>query len=132
MPLQILLPLVVGGIAGIAVLLHLLGYSRQVDLSDPSFVAAQWCREFPDDQVEAIAMSDDGRVALVHASSGAGLLWAAGADTTARRADCAEVTPDATGLTVRFDDYGAAQLRISLPPQDQPHWINTLTASEAT
>ena len=42
MPLSILLPMVILGIAGIAVLLHVLGLSRRATLSDAAAARAAW------------------------------------------------------------------------------------------
>lgn len=56
MPLHILLILVVGGIAGIALALHLLGLSEEN-------ARAGWPRHRADDRIDAIALSADCRVA---------------------------------------------------------------------
>jgi hypothetical protein len=50
MPLPVLIALVIGGIAGIALILHLSGRSRVVALTEVTARAA-WLRHFPDDRV---------------------------------------------------------------------------------
>ncbi len=83
MPLIVLLVLVVGGIAGIAVLLHLIGLSK-AKVFDQSSARAAWLREWPQACVQDIDLSQDHRVALIHSTHGPGLVWAMGADIAAR------------------------------------------------
>ena len=89
MPLWLLVSLVTGGIAGIALALHLLGLSQR-RLLDPAGLQDEWRRHFPDDTFDAPQGSQfllTGRRdrALLYPDQGAGLLWVMGADTTARR-----------------------------------------------
>ena len=80
MALELLLALVLGGISGIAVLLHLTGRSRQAVLGVETARTA-WLRHFPEDSVLRVLPADGGQAALVLTSGGPGLLWAFGADT---------------------------------------------------
>ncbi|MEO1364365.1 MAG: hypothetical protein AAFU86_11380, partial [Pseudomonadota bacterium] len=80
MPLHILLILVVGGIAGIALALHLLGMTGADPLRGDTARAA-WLRAYPDDSVQRVAVSADGRVARIDCAAGRGLVWRMGADT---------------------------------------------------
>ncbi|KAJ56104.1 hypothetical protein ACMU_10125 [Actibacterium mucosum KCTC 23349] len=129
MPLEILGPLVVFGILFVAVLLHLLGYSRRVNLRDEAQARAAWVREFPDTKVLQVAMAGNGRAALVMSSAGAGIVWAFGADTVARR-----LSPKARlhgdHIALRFPDYGTGQLRIPLPPETVAQWRDLLHEGE--
>ena len=52
MPLFILLPLVVLGIAGLVGLVHLLGHSTPLALPDEDTVRKHWQRHFPDDRID--------------------------------------------------------------------------------
>lgn len=126
MPLEILGPLVVIGIAGVAVLLHVLGYSRRVDLSDAALARAAWLREFPETQVLNIAPADNGRAALVISTIGPGVVWAFGADTVARR-----LPPDgpdfgAGDMTLTFPDFGTGRMHLPLSPETITQWRSTL------
>ena len=58
MPLELLLVLVIGGIAGIAVLLHVLGFSRSLTFEDEAAARAAWLRAFPDDTVTGVTLSE--------------------------------------------------------------------------
>ena len=51
MPLEVLLVLVVGGIAGLAGLMHLLGCSRGFDLRDAGVARTEWLRHWPGEAV---------------------------------------------------------------------------------
>jgi len=83
MPLNVLLIIIVGGIAAIALLLHLLGKSRLAVLTQEDARSA-WHRHFPDDEILDLTVAHDGHAALVQTSQGPGLLWSFGADTVAR------------------------------------------------
>ncbi len=77
MPLEILLVLVVGGIVGIALMLHLTGRSRLRVLTR-DVAQDEWIRHFPDDDVVDVTVSHDGHSALIRTRAGAGLLWSFG------------------------------------------------------
>jgi hypothetical protein len=108
MPLPVLIALVVFGIAGIALLLHVLGYSSAPPLSEDS-ARAGWLRHFPDDSIRTVTLGKDGRMALIDTANGCGLVWLMGADTVARRLEQARL--DRGKLT--FDDFGAPKVLLS-------------------
>lgn len=56
MPLSILLPLVIFGIAGTAVLLHFLGLSQPARLDVEDGARAAWLREFPEEEPTRITL----------------------------------------------------------------------------
>lgn len=114
MPLQILLPMVVAGIAGIALLTHLLGLSRARILSNAEIARAAWDREFPDDPAVFAAVSSGGRAALIESSGGTGIVWVMGADTVARSLAGAAVVVAEDGLTIRFPDFAAPHVHVQL------------------
>lgn len=125
MPLELLLILVVTGIAGIAVLLHLLGRSDQARL----FVEdahTHWHRHFPDDHIIDATVSADGRAALIRTDQGAGLLWAFGADTVGRHLTDFDMIETPTGLQIRFHDYATPKVSLHLAGQERAHWINLM------
>lgn len=116
MPLPILLTMVVGGIAGIAFLLHSLGHSRRFDLANAGVARAEWARHWPDDEVSHVYMSND--AALVETDRGPGLLRAFGADTVAHR--------------ITIMDQSSRGLRIGFGAFDAPDAILRLSAENAT
>ncbi|MBY6067545.1 hypothetical protein KUW17_12385 [Leisingera aquaemixtae] len=131
MPLELLLALVLGGISGIAVLLHLTGCSRQVVLTAASARAA-WLRHFPGDSVITVLPAASGRAALVQTEGGPGLLWAFGADTVGRHLAVGQVRETGTGLRFDFNDFAAPGLSLPLPERERRTWLAQIaTAAEA-
>lgn len=122
MPLSILLPMVVLGIAGIAVLLHVLGLSRPALLADAGVARAAWLDEFPTDAPTRITLSHDNRAALVETAKGAGIVWPMGADTTARYLTDAQITRTATGLRINLPDYTAPRIDVTLDTSEANRW----------
>lgn len=125
MPLHILLILVMGGIALIAVLLHLLGLSH-ADPLDPDSARRAWLRHYPDHPPSDIVISRDGRAALIETEQGAGLLWRFGADTVARLLTAPRVCPASSGLRVRFADPGTPGVTLRLDDRERPLWAQRL------
>lgn len=121
MPLEILLALVVIGIAGIAVLLHLTGRSDQTSLNTAT-AQAQWLRHFPQDEIVDITLAASGQSALVRTVQGPGLLWVFGADTVARHLNGADLVETDTGLRVLFHDYAVPALSLTLTETERQHW----------
>lgn len=125
MPLHILLGLVAFGIAGIALLLHLLGLSVPLRL-DADRARAAWNREFPDLPATSITLCQDGSAALIATARGPGVVWPMGADTTARLLRGARVVPTDTGLALRLNDFTAPRLTLRLTPDDARHWTQEI------
>lgn len=125
MPLTILLALVVGGIAGIALLLHLSGRSRKRVLT-PETAADDWLRHFPQDQVYEATISHDGHAALVLTGAGPGLLWAFGANTVARRLKDFDLIDKGARLRVVFHDFTAPAVSLRLDDFERQHWLNRM------
>ncbi len=108
MPLEILLVLVVGGIAGITLLLHLSGKSR--------------LRHFPGDAVVDVTISHDCHAALVRTADGPGLLWSFGADTVARRLIDYDWVEHPKGIQVYFHDFSTPSVLVRLDDIERRHW----------
>ncbi|MEM8653650.1 MAG: hypothetical protein AAGF36_02815 [Pseudomonadota bacterium] len=124
MPLHILLILVVGGIAGIALALHLLGLSKAPALTEATARAA-WLRAFPGDRITAIFITADGRTARVETDRAHGILWQMGADTCARLLTGSErLCHKGTKTVLYLHDYAAPKLRLSLTPNERQDWQN--------
>ena len=128
MPLEILLTLVIGGIAGIALLLHLAGRSRRCVLSREGAEAA-WRRHFPGDRIAEVTVAHDGHAALVLTDRGPGLLWAFGADTVARRLRDYDLIDRGDRLRVVFHDFTAPAVSLALDASERRHWLNLMQAS---
>ncbi|NOD84453.1 hypothetical protein [Ruegeria sp. HKCCD6119] len=121
MPLEILLTLVVGGIAGVTLLLHLTGKSQQVMLT-PDIARSQWARHFPDDDVVDVTVSHDGHAAMVRTSSGNGLLWSFGADTVARHLLDYDLLDHPEGFEILFHEFSVPKTLIRLDDFERHHW----------
>ncbi|MEL7092611.1 MAG: hypothetical protein AAFN94_12835 [Pseudomonadota bacterium] len=122
MPLEILLVLVIGGIAGIALALHLLGMTGAPTLTIVQAQAA-WLREFPDSVIHDVTLSPDGRAAGITDDTGRGLVWQMGADTCARRLNGGEkIESRGNRMVLRLGDYAAPRLALTLPPEDRDRW----------
>ena len=128
MPLHILIALVVGGITGIALLLHLSGRSHRSELTEVS-ARAGWLRQFPDDDILSITLASDAHAALIHTSQGQGLLWSFGADTVARRLVGSRARATGTGVEIRFPDYAAPRTRLRLNAAERQVWLSLLEPS---
>ncbi len=126
MPLHILLILVIGGIGGIAILLHYLGLSSPRIFDGPEDATRQWLREFPDDEVVEVILNHRGTTGFVQTHQGPGLVWSFGADTVARRLHDFNVTPKKRGLRIDFHDFGAPHMLIPLDDFETSHWENLL------
>ncbi|MCB1398071.1 MAG: hypothetical protein H6898_09440 [Rhodobacter sp.] len=119
MPLSILLPLVVLGIAAIGVLLHLSGQSRRFDIADAAVARREWLRHWPGDTVRAVHLA--GGAALVETAQGLGILRAFGADTTAHR--LTGLTERGLALRLSFGDFAAPDATLPLPERDRAAWL---------
>ena len=118
MPLGVLLVLVVGGIAGLAGLLHALGFSRTFDLQDADVARAEWNRHWPDDAVRAIYLAP--QAALVLTDQGPGLLRVFGADTVAHRIRA--VTDAPQGLHIGFRSFAVPDVVVGLGTVQRQEW----------
>ena len=86
MTLSLLLLLVTGGIAGIVIILHLLGLSRPCVFTDEPAVRRVWQAEYPDTQILSIVQSRNRHFALVDSRAGLGIVWPMGAGQSERAA----------------------------------------------
>jgi hypothetical protein len=129
MPLSILLPMVVLGIAAIAGLLHLLGLSRRATLRDAAAARMAWLREFPTDAPIHVTLCHDRSAALIATGQGRGVVWPMGADTTARYLTGARARSTKTGLRLDLSDYTAPRIHLSLDPDEAGAWQNALKES---
>lgn len=123
MPLGILLLLVIGGIAGITLALHLLGLSEAARFDGEAEAARAWEREFPEDPARAVTLSQDQHAALIEAQSGGhGIVWPMGADSTARYLTGASIKSVRGGLRIRLPDFTAPTVRLKLNLDEAAAW----------
>ncbi len=125
MPLEVLLILVVGGIVGITLLLHVTGRSHLRQLT-PDSARSEWLRHFPDDTVIDVTVAHDGHAALVRTETGAGLLWSFGADTVARHLLDFDRIDHPEGIEVQFHDFGTPRVILNLGAAERRHWENLM------
>jgi hypothetical protein len=121
MPLNILLILVVGGIAMTALILHLLGKSRLTVLTTEDARTA-WHRHFPDDEIFELIVARNGHAALVQTGQGPGLLWSFGADTVARHLRDYDVLEKPDQICVVFHDFTAPRVSLHLTEDERALW----------
>jgi len=126
MPLEILLPMVVFGIAGIAVLLHLLGLTGKRTFHTQDQARASWMSEFPQLPAKSIKISENHQYALIDTAKGLGLLWPMGADCTARLLTGAEVSMAKRHLIIRLPDYTAPIIRLNLTAKEAAQWVKQI------
>ncbi|GGX64638.1 hypothetical protein GCM10007385_37160 [Tateyamaria omphalii] len=130
MPLHILLILVVGGIAGVALALHFLGLSKTKAL-DLNTVRSEWLRHYPDDTFDDedsidVLVSLDASRGLLRSDQGYGLVWTMGTDTSARRLGTSSWRETRSGVTFTFDDPSAPWITIQLQDSERHLWLSYL------
>ena len=122
MPLHILLPLVVLGIAGITALTWALGLAAPRRFATDDDARRAFAREFPEIAVHGVARCRDGSAALLDTAQGPALVWPMGADSTARLLGGVRLRRDARGLVLRLPDYTAPRVALRLPPDEAAQW----------
>ena len=125
MPLTVLLILVVGGILGIALILHRAGLSQPLILTEAE-ARAGWVRHFPDQEVAQVLLTADGAAALIRTDQGAGLVWTMGQDTVARPLTGCRVSWRGDDLRIGFGDFGITDLTLTLEPDVRAAWQTVL------
>jgi len=129
MALPVLLSLVVFGIAGIALLLHVLGYSSTARLTDRDDAAAIWQDRYPDLPAGQIRVTADKSAALITGAWGSGLVWALGSDFVARPLlhGHFQVIEANDRVELRTDDLTAPKITLSLTAPEREAWRSALT-----
>ncbi|MCH2165607.1 MAG: hypothetical protein MK098_13270 [Marinovum sp.] len=128
MPLEILLGLVIGGIAGIAVLLHFTGRSKAHEMATPRDAKGHWNDTYPDHPAQDAMLSTTGQAALIRHREGFGVVWSMGQDVAARMIDpkVLNIKDTARHLVLRTTDYTAPRIRLVLTADERPVWRATL------
>jgi len=129
-PLKFLLILVIGGIAAIALALHLLGFSTAKKM-DLKALRSEWLRHFPDDTFQNESSIDllvtmAGDRGILRTDQGYGFVWTMGADTSARRLEHSSWEETPTGVTFTFRDAGAPRIKVRLHNSERHLWQSYL------
>ena len=129
MPLEILGPMVVLGIAGIALALHLLGLTAPRHQTTEDDARAAWLREHPDDNIAQVLLARSGRAALITLASGErGLVYVMGADTCAHPLTGAQWQQRKGAIRVTIPDFAAPRFDIMLAPGELSQWMKETQA----
>lgn len=126
MPLPILISLVVFGILGIAGLTWRLGMARAMRFDSDDAARRAFAREFPDCAVQRVMLCKDGSAAFLETARGPAIVWAMGADSTARLLDAPAVTRTKTGLRLELPDYTAPHIALRLSAEEADLWQNRM------
>ena len=129
MPLTILGPLVVIGILGIALILHLLGRTAPRRFANTAEARDAWAREYPENAAVTVLLSSDNRAALIRATRGLGLVWCFGDDTVARIVTKSKTHATATGLAFERREFAARHIDVVLNTDDLAQWQSQLEAA---
>ena len=128
MPLSVLLPLVVLGIAGIVLLVLWLRPTPPLVMTEDSALEI-WNHRNPLAPADRVDLHPTGRFALVHTPAGPGLVWAMGADPVTRLLQPpprVRTTPRA--LKLKLQDVTASAVTIPFDdPATRDRWLALLT-----
>lgn len=116
MPLPVLGALVVFGIGGVVLLVHLLRMSRRTVFDDEAAVRACFDHDYPDRRISEVALADDRRAALVLTDAGPGAVTSLGDGAVTRLfspGDVRKVEERESGLRLALADFGAPTLSFS-------------------
>lgn len=130
-PLPLLLGVVVGGVALVVALTHIVGWSEQARL-DEDLARERYGQDHPQAVIRAVRAADDGAVALLELSDGVGLVYVLGDRLVTRR-----LTRDTLravdgldhGLRLRLADSSRPRLVVRLEdPEVRRAWRGRLAA----
>lgn len=127
MPLMVLLPLVILGIGGIALLLHLTGHTQNAAVKDTASAQAAWLRHWPRDTPRAVHLSKD--MALVVCDQGVGLVRPFGMDTVAHFITSMEQRAET--LVIGFDNFAAPSISLNLDQIARDAWLTAWRQAHA-
>ncbi|MEL6794936.1 MAG: hypothetical protein AAFU55_13095 [Pseudomonadota bacterium] len=117
MPLPILGALVVFGIGGIVLLVHLLRMSKRLSFADEAAARAVLAHDHPDAEIRDVLLTDNRSAAIFSTSAGPAVTTAFGDGWFTRAfepGDVKEVREEQARLHVRLDDFGAPSISLAL------------------
>lgn len=117
MPLPILGALVVLGIGGLVLLVHMLGGSKKRLYEDEAAAAADLKQDYPQAQIRQTMLADDRKSALFTLSDGVGFAARFGQGRLTRvlhANDLKRVEEGPDGLTIHLADYTAPRLLVRI------------------
>ncbi|MGH1367858.1 MAG: hypothetical protein ACRBCL_04520 [Maritimibacter sp.] len=125
MPLSLLVPTVLLGLALIALTLWSLGFATPCALSvkrvQEAFIADQGRA------ADSVTLTGNRLAALVCAQNEYFVAWAMGADVVLRDLAGAILTDTAQGARITLPDFAAPRVNLSLSAQDRALWHEALT-----
>lgn len=124
MPLEILIPMIVAGLALVGLLLRVLGLSKAVRLSGLGQAEAALLADHPDVAVEQAIVDGRGRAALLRLTGGGLALAVVFGDRLVtrvlREGDIAAVEgPDETTVLLRLNDFTLPRVRLAAGDREQ-------------
>jgi len=133
MPLIVLLPVVIFGILGIAVLLHLMGKSTRLALVNEDQVRQIWQAQYPNSTIRRVHLASTRTQALLETATGIGLVWSMGIRAACRELPLAPVvskTP--SGFDISTGDYTAPKQVFRFDdPKEAAHWLSIVKGTKA-
>lgn len=117
MPLPILGALVVLGIGGLVLLVHILGGSKRLSFADEAAAAEAFAADYPNSRMRRTVLADDRRAALFELGEGVGFAAPFGEGRLTRVLGPGEVSgvdEGPNGLTIRLTDYTAPRLTVQM------------------
>jgi len=127
MSLELLLVLVVGGISAIVLILHLLGRSKTLVMTEET-ARAGWLRQFPDSDIADVTLAHDGKAALIRTTDDAGLVWSFGADSVARVLHDYDLQDHSKTMRFLLHDFSAPSVTVHLNDTERQDWHSKLEA----
>ncbi len=131
MPLPILGALVVFGIGGLVLLIHLFGWTRRPQYADEAEASAALLTDYPHADIRNITLADDRRAALFDLTEGVGYaaLFGDGRLTRLIHVDDVKGVEDTpSGLAIRLTDYTAPRLTVAMTDTaERQAWARRLT-----
>lgn len=132
MPLQVLLPLVVIGIAAIVLLIRAMRPTPQLTFASPAQAKDIWNHRNHDCEATGARLNNAQTHALIQTRQGVGLLWAFGADPVTRHfrppVACRQTSK---GLRLVTHDFTAPLIDIPLTDEKNRYaWLQILSGDQ--
>ena len=128
MALWLTLLIVIAGISGIVLLVHMLGGSHLARLDSQAGVLQMWQSEQPDHKAIGALLEPSAQAALIDLEAGGtGLLWAVGDTVAGRVLTAGSLAENAETLRITLPDFTAPQVEVTIAePIVRRIWAETL------